>query len=79
MILWDTKKEGRRPDTMQLIRETWERFEAEVVFITSNRKGNDEIMQGCYMGMILFLNLCKVITNILKLIYQRLVPSGTFS
>ncbi|KAI1045549.1 hypothetical protein LB505_013780, partial [Fusarium chuoi] len=52
MILWDTKKEGRRPDTMQLIRETWERFEAEVVFITSNRKGNDEIMQGCYIANI---------------------------
>ncbi|KAI1053360.1 hypothetical protein LB506_012391 [Fusarium annulatum] len=52
MILWDTKKEGRRPDTMQLLKETWVRFEAEVVFITSNRKGNDEIMQGCYTANI---------------------------
>ncbi|KAF5251095.1 hypothetical protein FANTH_3857 [Fusarium anthophilum] len=52
MILWDTKKEGRRPDTIQLIKETWQRFEAEVVFITSNRQGNDEIMQGCYIENI---------------------------
>ncbi|KAF4976238.1 hypothetical protein FZEAL_7076 [Fusarium zealandicum] len=47
MILWDTKKKGRRPDTMQIIRETWRRFEAEVVFITTNKQGNHELMEGC--------------------------------
>ncbi|KAF5665584.1 non-ribosomal peptide synthetase [Fusarium heterosporum] len=52
MILWDTKKEGRRPDTMHLLKETWRQFEAEVIFITSNRQGNDEMMQGCYKANI---------------------------
>ncbi|EXM18457.1 hypothetical protein RAB80_004022 [Fusarium oxysporum f. sp. vasinfectum] len=47
MILWDTKERGGRPDTMQLLRDTWNNFGAEVIFITSNMKGNDEMMQGC--------------------------------
>ncbi|SPO02046.1 related to non-ribosomal peptide synthetase [Cephalotrichum gorgonifer] len=47
MILWDSKKRGGRPDTMQLLKETWDSFGAEVIFITSNMKGNDEMMQGC--------------------------------
>ncbi|KAI6778102.1 uncharacterized protein J7T54_001522 [Emericellopsis cladophorae] len=48
MILWDTKQRGGRPDTLQLLKDTWQSFEAEVVFITSNKRGNDELMQGCY-------------------------------
>jgi hypothetical protein len=32
---------------MALLRDTWTRFGAEVVFITSNAQGNDEMMQGC--------------------------------
>ncbi|KNG50163.1 hypothetical protein TW65_03082 [Stemphylium lycopersici] len=47
MILWDSKKRGGRPDTMELLRDTWKRFGAEVIFITSNMQGNDEMMQGC--------------------------------
>jgi hypothetical protein len=51
MILWDSKKRGGRPDTMKLLKETWESFGAEVIFITSNKQGNDEMMQGCREGM----------------------------
>jgi hypothetical protein len=47
MILWDTRKRGGRPDSVQLIKDTWKSFGAEVVFITSNMAGNDEMMQGC--------------------------------
>ena len=47
MILWDTKKRGGRPDSMQLLKDTWKSFGAEVIFITSNMQGNDEMMQGC--------------------------------
>jgi hypothetical protein len=54
MILWDTKQRGGRPDTMQLIQDTWRDFGAEVIFITSNKKGNDEMMQGCRAGTFLF-------------------------
>lgn len=50
MILWDTKKRGGRPDTMQLLKDTWTSFRAEVIFITSNMRGNDEMMQGCRAG-----------------------------
>ena len=51
MILWDSKKRGGRPDTVQLLKETWDSFGAEVIFITSNMQGNDEMMQGCRAGM----------------------------
>jgi hypothetical protein len=47
MILWDSKQRGGRPDTMSLLKDTWTRFGAEVIFITSNMQGNDEMMQGC--------------------------------
>lgn len=50
MILWDTKKRGGRPDSMQLLKDTWTSFGAEVIFITSNKQGNDEMMQGCRAG-----------------------------
>lgn len=32
---------------MKLIKETYTSWNAEVVFITSNRQGNDEMMEGC--------------------------------
>ncbi|KAM0270627.1 hypothetical protein ACHAQH_009370 [Verticillium albo-atrum] len=47
MILWDSKKRGGRPDTVQLLRAVYTSFRAEVIFITSNKQGNDEMMQGC--------------------------------
>ena len=50
MILWDSKKRGGRPDTVKLLQETWDSFGAEVIFITSNKMGNDEMMQGCRTG-----------------------------
>ncbi|MAD81434.1 MAG: hypothetical protein CL912_00590 [Deltaproteobacteria bacterium] len=50
MILWDSKKRGGRPDSVQLLKDTWHNFGAEVIFITSNMKGNDEMMQGCHAG-----------------------------
>ncbi|CRK36058.1 Adenylate-forming reductase like protein [Verticillium longisporum] len=47
MILWDSKKRGGRPDTLQLLQDVYKSFGAEVIFITSNKQGNDEMMQGC--------------------------------
>ncbi|KAK0726567.1 hypothetical protein B0T21DRAFT_292872 [Apiosordaria backusii] len=47
MILWDTKKRGGRPNSVQLLKDVWHSFGAEVIFITSNKAGNDEMMQGC--------------------------------
>lgn len=50
MILWDSKERGGRPDTVQLLKDTWESFGAEVIFITSNMQGNTEMMEGCRAG-----------------------------
>ncbi|KAG4440802.1 hypothetical protein IFR05_003730 [Cadophora sp. M221] len=47
MILWDSKERGGRPDTVKLLKETWDSFGAEVIFITSNMQGNNEMMRGC--------------------------------
>ncbi|THG96727.1 hypothetical protein EW026_g5154 [Hermanssonia centrifuga] len=38
-ILFDTKKEGRRPDTMKMLKDVYVAFKAEVVLITSNPVG----------------------------------------
>lgn len=38
---------GGRPDTMKLLKETYNTWEAEVIFITSNYQGNREMMEGC--------------------------------
>jgi hypothetical protein len=46
-ILFDTKREGQRPDTMKMLKNIYEAFNAEGVIITSNPKGNAELMQGC--------------------------------
>jgi hypothetical protein len=37
---------------MQLLKDTWKSFGAEVIFITSNMSGNDEMMQGCLEGTL---------------------------
>jgi hypothetical protein len=52
MILWDSKKRGGRPDSVKLLKEVWDSFGAEVIFITSNMQGNDEMMQGCRAGTL---------------------------
>jgi hypothetical protein len=38
---------GGRPDVMKMVKEAYVSWGAEVVFITSNRRGNREIMEGC--------------------------------
>ncbi|KAF6764854.1 hypothetical protein DFP72DRAFT_985959 [Ephemerocybe angulata] len=47
LMLWDSKARGGRPDTMKIVKEAYEYWNAEVVFLTSNYIGNTEIMQGC--------------------------------
>ncbi|KIJ65906.1 hypothetical protein HYDPIDRAFT_109991 [Hydnomerulius pinastri MD-312] len=47
VTLWDSKKEGKRPDVMKLVKEVYVSWQAEVVFITSNYQGNQEVMEGC--------------------------------
>ena len=46
MSLIDTKKVGR-PDTVQLIDDVYRKIDAQVVFITSNPKGTEVIVNGC--------------------------------
>ncbi|KAI6039011.1 hypothetical protein EDC04DRAFT_1819498 [Pisolithus marmoratus] len=46
-LLWDSKKQGGRPDTMKILKEVYDYWQAEVVFITSNYAGNAEIQHGC--------------------------------
>ncbi|KAI0083990.1 hypothetical protein BDY19DRAFT_998077 [Irpex rosettiformis] len=47
LLLWDSKVRGGRPDTMKILKEVYESWQAEVVFITSNYIGNSEMMEGC--------------------------------
>ncbi|RXW15872.1 hypothetical protein EST38_g9985 [Candolleomyces aberdarensis] len=47
LMLWDSKARGGRPDTMKIIKEAYEYWNAEVVLITSNWIGNEEMTQGC--------------------------------
>ncbi|KAI0294406.1 hypothetical protein BC826DRAFT_1091639 [Russula brevipes] len=47
IIIWDCKYQGGRPDTMRIVKEVYASWRAEVVFVTSNRQGNKEIMEGC--------------------------------
>ncbi|OAX42182.1 hypothetical protein K503DRAFT_395620 [Rhizopogon vinicolor AM-OR11-026] len=47
LLLWDSKARGGRPPTMKILKEVYDSWQAEVVFITSNYVGNAEIQQGC--------------------------------
>ncbi|KAG2061468.1 hypothetical protein BDR06DRAFT_261837 [Suillus hirtellus] len=47
LLLWDSKLRGGRPPTMKILKEVYEYWQAEVVFITSNYVGNFEIQHGC--------------------------------
>ncbi|KAF8448029.1 hypothetical protein L210DRAFT_958150 [Boletus edulis BED1] len=47
LLLWDSKERGGRPDTMKILKEAYDYWQAEVVFITSNYVGNFEIQHGC--------------------------------
>ncbi|KAI0002181.1 hypothetical protein BJV74DRAFT_817529 [Russula compacta] len=47
ITIWDSNYQGGRPDTMKIVKEVYASWQAEVVFITSNRQGNQEIMAGC--------------------------------
>ena len=46
-ILISSVPQGGRPDVMGLIKEAYVSWNAEIVFITSNRTGNKEMMEGC--------------------------------
>ncbi|KZT57454.1 hypothetical protein CALCODRAFT_469659 [Calocera cornea HHB12733] len=46
-IIWDSKQRKARPNVVQLIKEAYDSWGAEVVFITSNYQGNMEMMEGC--------------------------------
>ncbi|KAF8228155.1 hypothetical protein L208DRAFT_1404307 [Tricholoma matsutake] len=49
--------ERGRPDVMKLIKDVYSSWGAEVVFITSNFQGNEEMMQGCKeAGIPAFMN-----------------------
>ncbi|KAH9976187.1 hypothetical protein BGW80DRAFT_1203161 [Lactifluus volemus] len=52
MTLWDSKKAGGRPNVMKIVKEVYVSWGAEVVFITSNLQGNQEIMEGCMEAKI---------------------------
>lgn len=78
MILWDSKKQGGRPDTMELLKATWASFGAEVIFITSNMQGNDEMMQGCREGRLISILIhSKSLTSDNQLDYTHLALFGT--
>ncbi|KAG1789376.1 uncharacterized protein HD556DRAFT_1433701 [Suillus plorans] len=47
LLLWDSKVRGGRPPTMKILKEVYDQWQAEVVFITSNYVGNFEIQHGC--------------------------------
>lgn len=47
ITIWDSKYQGGRPDAMRLVKEIYASWRAEVVFVTSNPQGNQEIMEGC--------------------------------
>ncbi|KAG2367607.1 hypothetical protein BDR07DRAFT_1326360 [Suillus spraguei] len=47
LLLWDSKARGSRPPTMKILKEVYDYWHAEVVFITSNYVGNFEIQHGC--------------------------------
>lgn len=54
MTLVDTKKSGR-PDTVQLIDNAYRKIDAQVVFVTSNPKGTELIVNGCReRGLVAF-------------------------
>lgn len=63
---------------MELLKATWTSFGAEVIFITSNKQGNDEMMQGCRAGMFIgILGHGKSLTSENQLDYTHSVPCGT--
>jgi hypothetical protein len=65
---------------MKLLKETWHRFGAEVIFITSNMQGNDEMMQGCRAGTVISIMIYGVsLTYTTQLVYTHLARCGTSS
>lgn len=49
---------------MELLRDTWIKFGAEVIFITSNKQGNDEMMQGCRAGTFITITIYRKVINL---------------
>jgi hypothetical protein len=56
---------GGRPDAMRLVKEIYASWRAEVVFVTSNPQGNQEIMEGCMeAGIPAFVgSRCPILTG----------------
>jgi len=52
ITIWDSTYQGCYPDTMSLVRDAFISWQAEVVFVTSNQRGNQEIMEGCMEARI---------------------------
>jgi hypothetical protein len=46
MCLWDSRERGGRPDVVPMVIKAYQDWGAEVVFITSNFQGNQELMEG---------------------------------
>ena len=68
---------GGRPDVMQLVKDTYRSWGAEVVFITSNWAGNKEIMEGCKAaGIPAVVSLCPSfsLANSMRAAVTRLSP-----
>jgi hypothetical protein len=78
MILWDSKKQGGRPDTMQLLKDTWNSFGAEVIFITSNMQGNDEMVRGCRAGKLTTWRIIHSLISVTQLDYMHSALCGIF-
>lgn len=72
MILWDSKQRGGRPNTMQLLKDTYKSWNAEVIFITSNMQGNNEMMEGCREGM----RLANLVVRLVNLLQPACMPSA---
>lgn len=61
---------GGRPDVMKLIREAYQSWGAEVVFITSNLQGNRQMMEGCKLeGIPAFVRFFLVYNRVFSEFY----------
>jgi hypothetical protein len=79
LCLWDSKKRGGRPDIVNLVKDTYHTWGAEVVFITSNYQGNGELMEGCKkLGIPAFVSAFPRYACWSVLIIIVRAPFGTF-
>lgn len=68
---------GGRPDVMELIKAAYEEWNAEVVFITSNLQGNQEMTEGCMeAGIPAFVRILLCVSLSTECFLRA--PYGTF-